>query len=68
MEGTLGAIAARPMPLAAGLMVVGALLAFVEFGTAASIAFMLAGLAIMFASGKGGSRPAGGQDGGSPAA
>lgn len=60
MDGTLGAITARPMALAVGLMVVGALLAFVEFGTAASIAFMLAGLAIMFASVKGETPPGGG--------
>ena len=62
MEGTLGAIMARPMALAVGLMVVGALLAFVEFGTAASIAFMLAGLAIMVASVRGGSGQAAGRD------
>jgi uncharacterized membrane protein len=52
MEGTIGTIMARPMPLVAGLMVVGAVLGFLELGTVAAVAFMLAGLAMMYAYGR----------------
>ncbi len=52
MAGTLNSIMARPVPVVAGLMVLGAVLGFIEQGTVAAIAFMLAGLVMMFAYGR----------------
>ena len=52
MAGTFGSIMARPVPLVAGLMVLGVVLGFVGLGTPAAVVFMLAGLVMMFAYGR----------------
>lgn len=52
MAGTFGSIMARPVPLVAGLLVLGLVLGFVGLGTPAAVTFMLAGLVLMFAYGR----------------
>ncbi len=52
MAGTFSSIMARPVPLVAGLMVLGVVLGFVGLGTPAAVSFMLAGLVVMFAYGR----------------
>ncbi|WP_160299800.1 hypothetical protein [Belnapia sp. F-4-1] len=52
MAGTFSTAMARPVPVVAGLMALGAVLAFLEMGTPAALAFMAAGLVVMFAYGK----------------
>lgn len=45
-------IIAQPWPPVAVLMLIGAVLGYLELSTAAAVAFMLAGLIIMFSSGR----------------
>jgi hypothetical protein len=52
MAGSISAILARPVPVVAGLMGLGAVLGYVEQGTAAALAFMAAGLVMMVAYGR----------------
>jgi hypothetical protein len=52
MAGTFSTIMARPVPVVAGLMGLGAVLAYVGLGTVAALTFMAAGLVMMFAYGR----------------
>jgi hypothetical protein len=52
MAATFNSIMARPLPVIAGLLALGAVLAFIELGTVAAAAFMLAGLALMYGYGR----------------
>ncbi|MBL6078036.1 hypothetical protein JMJ56_08465 [Belnapia sp. T18] len=52
MAGTFSTVMARPVPVVAGLMALGAVLAFLEMGTPAALAFMVAGLVMMYAYGR----------------
>jgi hypothetical protein len=52
MADGINAILARPVPVVAGLMALGAVLGYVELGTMAALAFMAAGLVMMFVYGR----------------